>query len=251
VRAFGQPLASLRRPTLDALRNQSTRTLERLELVWPPKKDYSPVNEILTQITPAFAFWSAVVPLHPDRHPRTFELMQLALGLATSVVLRVKHALGCPRPHEVNRDIHPLILTPAHGSFPSGHATEASTVSDMLAYLLSDSAGTRSSQFGPALNTLARRIADNRVSAGVHFPVDSAAGHVLGQTLGMYFLARCGVINAPKHQRFDGLEIDSLAESTDQINSRPGVLESNQMKPIAPSALLAAHWKAARAEWAF
>jgi hypothetical protein len=38
---------------------------------------------------------------------------------------------------------------------------------------------------------LANRIAVNRTIAGVHFPVDSAAGCVLGLTLGYYFVARC------------------------------------------------------------
>ena len=38
---------------------------------------------------------------------------------------------------------------------------------------------------------LATRIAVNRTIAGVHFPIDSAAGAVLGLTLGLYFVARC------------------------------------------------------------
>ena len=37
----------------------------------------------------------------------------------------------------------------------------------------------------------AARIAINRTVAGVHFPADSAAGAVLGLTLGQYLVKRC------------------------------------------------------------
>ena len=39
------------------------------------------------------------------------------------------------------------------------------------------------------LARLAARISVNRVIAGVHFPIDLAAGLVLGLTVGRYFVA--------------------------------------------------------------
>jgi hypothetical protein len=44
---------------------------------------------------------------------------------------------------------------------------------------------------------VANRIAVNRTIAGVHFPVDSAAGAVIGMTLGTYLAQRCQVPAAP------------------------------------------------------
>ena len=41
------------------------------------------------------------------------------------------------------------------------------------------------------LQVIARRIADNRVIAGVHFPIDSTAGFALAEAMGDYFIARC------------------------------------------------------------
>lgn len=45
--------------------------------------------------------------------------------------------------------------------------------------------------WGDQLMRQAHRIAVNRTVAGVHFPVDSAAGQALGLTLAEYFIQRC------------------------------------------------------------
>src|SRR3546814_18772370 len=49
----------------------------------------------------------------------------------------------------------------------------------------------RDPAWGEQLMRLAARIAINRTVAGLHFPVDSAAGALLGLTLGRYLAARC------------------------------------------------------------
>jgi hypothetical protein len=49
-------------------------------------------------------------------------------------------------------------------------------------------------------------VAINRIVAGMHFPVDAAAGAVLGLTLGQYFVNRC--TNQPNYTAwvFDGTQ---------------------------------------------
>ena len=85
--------------------------------------------------------------------------------------------------------------------FPSGHATEAFLVAYVLGKLmkpLDDRAypdrsrkTTKDQGWGEQLMRVAARIATNRVVAGVHFPVDSGVGALLGLSLGRYFIARC------------------------------------------------------------
>jgi hypothetical protein len=103
--------------------------------------------------------------------------------------------------------IQPIIQTPTHGAFPSGHATEAHIVATVLTHLLAaadhpkDPAFARRSVEAAIAQTqhyrLAARIAINRTVAGVHYPVDSAAGAVLGITLGDFLVARASAPHPP------------------------------------------------------
>jgi hypothetical protein len=84
-----------------------------------------------------------------------------------------------------------MILTPGHGALPSGHATEAFMVAYILWRLRRTVDSANDHRWCEQLMRQASRVAINRTVAGVHFPVDSAAGQVLGLTLGRYFVLRC------------------------------------------------------------
>ncbi|HET9472749.1 MAG TPA: phosphatase PAP2 family protein [Steroidobacteraceae bacterium] len=165
-------------------------------------------SEILAQMGPPVAFWSSIVNLHPDRRRWTLEMLEVALRFANWVEMRFKHILACRRPVEYSPQIQPMILTPGHGAFPSGHATEAFMIAYLLWRLIRDAQGA-DLDWVEQLMRQASRIAINRTIAGVHFPVDSEAGQFLGLTLGQYFYQRCHGMDrgAPMQiqpRRFDG-----------------------------------------------
>ena len=138
------------------------------------------------------------MPLHPERSAKTIELINVILGLASVVAQRFKHSLCVRRPHEYSAQVQPIIQTPGHGSLPSGHATEAFAVAWLLLRLLSSKPGLNAPPgFVQQLMAQAARIAINRTVAGLHFPVDSLAGQLLGLSIAEYFVARCRHQAAP------------------------------------------------------
>jgi membrane-associated phospholipid phosphatase len=149
-------------------------------------------SEILAQLEGPTAFLASVTYLAPERTRWTLELLGAVFRLAQFVEFRLKHALACRRPIEYSPQVQPMISTPEHGSFPSGHATEIFAMAIVLAHLIRASGNTVYAQQIYAVQLLrqAARFAINRQIAGVHFPVDTAAGALLGLTLGEYISRR-------------------------------------------------------------
>ena len=83
--------------------------------------------------------------------------------------------------------IQPLIMTPGHDSWPSGHATESFLIARLLSRFAKGSGG--GADVEPQMMAIAQRIAENREVAGVHFLADSTAGRVLGDTLARFVLS--------------------------------------------------------------
>ncbi len=149
-------------------------------------------SEINSQLTDFFPFFATICHLHPDRSPFTLELLTALRRVVVPTQMRIKHALAMPRPVDYSAQIMPVIQTPGHSSFPAGHAVK----SFMFATVLAELTAKREEQLYGSdrplrdqLRWLAARISVNRVVAGVHFPVDLAAGMVLGTLLGKYFVA--------------------------------------------------------------
>jgi membrane-associated phospholipid phosphatase len=199
-------------------------------------------SEILTQLTPQFMYWNAIAHLNLQLRPATLELINLALAFASMVEMRFKHALSVPRPIDWSPTIYPVIPTPAHGSLPSGHATEAFMVAHVLQRLTK-----AASPIIEQLQALARRTSINRTVAGVHFPVDSIAGQALGQSLGEYFVYLCNEQVLWKSRKVNATDLTANPDFTDQTDPPAGT-------PAAAPALVAERvvpefWKRADAEW--
>ena len=162
-------------------------------------------------------------------------MLDAAVQFAMFVEMRFKHELACWRPIDLSPQVQPMITTPGHGSFPSGHCVEAYVIKEVLQALLHmNHKKTGQTNLRRQFDRTAARIATNRVVAGVHFPIDSIAGRLLGTVLGRYFVYCCGAklppddsppwhsgaFNGPKCPPQEEFEPDSKS-ILDEINRPP------------------------------
>ena len=88
--------------------------------------------EVVAQLTPPLAFFSSMVGLTAHRHKKTLQLLDLVFALCLHVEMRFKHVFASLRPEAFSPQIQPMIPTPGHGAWPSGHATEAFITATVL-----------------------------------------------------------------------------------------------------------------------
>jgi acid phosphatase (class A) len=126
----------------------------------------------------AINYWLGMLMIDPGRHPATYLLVRVAARIGEMVVMRLKDVWMCPRPSVYCPGIVPMIDPPATPSFPAGHALQARLISKVLDYLDTNRKAPRVPRLAQPqlLFDLADRIGDNRVVAGIHFPMDLIAG---------------------------------------------------------------------------
>ena len=247
------PLATLTRPPDDHLGEGLAYVAGYAELRGER------LAEIEVQKSDIIPFFASIVPLCPDRSRRSVELLLLGMDVAGALAQRFKLAFASPRPYFFSPLLQPMIPTPEHGSWPSGHATQAFTVATLLTALIQGE-GPATVAPDSQVFALAARIAANRTVAGVHFPSDSAAGAMLGIAVGNYLAARACAGQSRTAGKMDALRFDGAAldSSTDfHIGTVQALLGAGGAHPacsfdtpsnVSPAAMLAALWDAAREE---
>ncbi len=112
-------------------------------------------------------------------------LLFLGAAFATLASQLLKRVARRPRPAEGIRGFAPLVETPDELSFPSGHTSVAFAVAVALA----------GGAPGAVALVLASCIAASRIYLGAHYPLDVAAGVLVGAASG--WLAHALVDGAP------------------------------------------------------
>lgn len=191
------PIFKLVRPPRKCFEDQVDSVYQHIDL--RPER----LGEITSQIGVPMQFWASILDLNPVDHSHTLELLAVALAGLSHVNQYAKHSLACQRPVAYAPSIQPIINPRRFGAFPSGHAAEAFLVARLLQVITGQPKKRRTNltdaySLETHLQRLAGRIADNRVVAGVHFPMDSTAGRMVGECFADYFLFRCG---APRNDK--------------------------------------------------
>ena len=242
----GAPLVSLMRPVFDQafvddqmplLRSYADLRLDRMA-------------EIQMQAGDIVSFFGAQAYLDRVATKRSLDLIWALLRLAGKLEMRLKMHFDLPRPITTGTDLQPMIQTPGHGSWPSGHATESFAVAVLFSALRTGNAVDAAAEVtarAPAMR-LAARIAQNRTVAGMHYPSDSMAGAVLGLGIGELLVNWLTGQTTTPLRSFDGRtwrgDFDLAGLQTVLATAPAAVALTGTVPPV-----LANLWQVARDEW--
>jgi PAP2 superfamily protein len=134
----------------------------------------------------AINYWLGMLKVDPARHPGTYQMLRVGRRIGEHVAMCLKGDFLSPRPPQLCPSIVPMIDPPVTPSFPAGHAVQSYLNSYLLAYCLPRLPQQQNplpnvpqysaQQASGPLFDLAERVSQNRIVAGIHYPVDIEAG---------------------------------------------------------------------------
>lgn len=139
-------------------------------------------EEILDQMSGIVEYFAQFLMLSPSQQ-NTLRVMEMADQAGFMAAMYFKAKYNRARPQQVSPALFPLIPTPGHPAWPSGHALESHMIALALMQVLPKNAHV-------ALVALADRIGKNREFAGVHYKSDTAAGKEIAGKV-FPFLQKC------------------------------------------------------------
>lgn len=129
-------------------------------------------EEIAAQATTFRDYFAHLLSAMPPARPHTYVLMTTGIYVASIVAAYWKLKHMRPRPVQVCASVFPTIETPPHPSYPSGHALQALLVAACVKLVAPH-------QRHEEIDSLAKRVGENREYAGVHYPSDTRASQDL------------------------------------------------------------------------
>jgi hypothetical protein len=121
--------------------------------------------------------------LNAPRAARVYMLLAVAANDGVIACWDAKFTYWSIRPDQYDTTyVPPLMSTPPHPSYPSGHATVSNARAAVLSYLFPEDARYFSDK--------AKEAAESRFEGGVHFRIDNVVGLDMGQKVGSEVVKR-------------------------------------------------------------
>lgn len=235
----GHPLVRLLPPSPNTIQKQADIALRRAKLrngkLEKVSRTVLHLHQLVAQHVDPLQPYVDALGISYETHPRTMELVASACSAMSLKIFRVKHALGVQRPHKLRPGIVPMLDVPGHRSYPGGHSAK----SVLAARLLSALANKR--ELDEVLFGIAVIVGNNRVKAGLHYPMDTMAGAALGYWFSQWLVA----VAAPSIE-VEGVSFESTFDSSNDEKYSVSPLGVVPTRPLP-------HWQAmflsAAEEW--
>ena len=171
-----EELATALEPGRKALRKERDKQLQEVMALSDERE--ARFAEIIDQHTGegALKYWLGMLMIDASS-PRTLQLVHVGRRLGELVVMCLKDHFGEPRPSQVCPAIVPMIDPPITPAYPAGHALQSHLISKLI------EASYRVVSQSHVLFALSHRVAENRVVAGLHYPIDNEAGVVAAEAV--------------------------------------------------------------------